>query len=168
MRKYTKYLSYVLRHKWYVMIECFSRGLFLRGIMHDMSKFRPSEFIPYARYFNGDYPTYESIPKFLPMSYKNILTKERVEIEFNYAWLQHIHRNKHHWQYWVLREDDGKVIAMKIPGKYIDEMISDWNGAGKAITGKDNTLEWYRENKDNMILHGKTRHQIEITIHYVE
>jgi len=56
MNKYLKYLKYVLVHKYYVFIECFKVGLFWRGIMHDMSKFFPDEFLPYARYFYGEYP----------------------------------------------------------------------------------------------------------------
>lgn len=53
MIKYLKYLRYLLRHKWYVGIECFKRGLYWRGIIHDMSKFRPAEFIPYTNFFYG-------------------------------------------------------------------------------------------------------------------
>jgi len=169
MKKYTKYLNYVIRHKWFVMKECFARGLFLRGITHDMSKLRPSEFIPYARYFNGEYRSIYSYSGDLRNRILDIgCYKEKIEEQFNIAWLKHIHRNKHHWQYWVLREDDGSTIALKMPGKYIDEMISDWNGAGMAISGKNNTVEWYRKNKGNMILHPKTRHQVEISINYYQ
>jgi len=52
--KYLKYLKYILKHKWYVMIECFKNGLIWRGLMHDLSKFLPSEFIPYANFFYGN------------------------------------------------------------------------------------------------------------------
>jgi len=55
MKKYLQYLSYVLRHKWHVSLECFHHGLYWRGITHDLSKFLPDEFIPYARYFYGSY-----------------------------------------------------------------------------------------------------------------
>jgi len=171
MKKYTKYLSYVLRHKWYVTIECFQRGLYRRGIMHDMSKFRPSEFIPYARYFNGTYQSEKDIPKFLPMSYESILTKEYVEEQFDLAWLEHTHRNKHHWQYWVLREDDGCKKILKMEHKYIMEMVCDWVGAGKAqgnISPKNDkyleTRNWYNENKDKMVLHKNTRREVEQTL----
>ena len=53
MTKYLKYLWYVIRHKWYVGIECFKKGLYWQGLVHDSSKLFPSEFIPYARYFYG-------------------------------------------------------------------------------------------------------------------
>ena len=47
MAKFFRYLSYVIRHRWFVMIECFKRGLIWRGLTHDLSKFHPSEFFPY-------------------------------------------------------------------------------------------------------------------------
>ncbi|MCK9597286.1 DUF5662 family protein, partial [Candidatus Pacearchaeota archaeon] len=52
----------------------------------------------------------------------------------------------------------------EMPIKYIDEMISDWIGAGKAIYGKDNTLKWYKKNRDNIILHPTTRKWVEYKI----
>jgi len=181
MKKYTKYLNYVLRHKWYVMIECFKRGKYWRGLMHDISKFRPDEFIPYARFFNGNFKkncwSCKKCDKNFGLcsingagigsgnlnceDYDSDGSVEKVEEDFDIAWLKHIHRNPHHWQYWILREDDGGNKTLQMPGKYIDEMISDWNGAGMAITGKENTREWYIENKDNMNLNENTRHQVE-------
>jgi len=150
------------------MIDCFNQGLFWRGIMHDMSKFRPSEFIPYARYFNGSYPSEEECDRMRRFCVSHGRTKLQVDRDFNTAWLKHIHRNKHHWQYWILREDSGKIIALEMPHKYVGEMISDWNGAGKAISGKENTLEWYSENRSKIILHIETRHMVETCINYIE
>ncbi len=34
------------------MAECFKIGLIGNGLRHDLSKFYPEEFIPYANYFN--------------------------------------------------------------------------------------------------------------------
>jgi len=39
--RYLKYLKYLLRHKWFVMLECFKEGLFWLGLTHDLSKFSP-------------------------------------------------------------------------------------------------------------------------------
>jgi hypothetical protein len=39
-----KYLNYLLRHKWYVGIECFKKGLIWRGLVHDLSKFLQANF----------------------------------------------------------------------------------------------------------------------------
>jgi len=167
MNKYIKYIKYVLRHKWYVFIECCKKGIYWRGIMHDMSKFRLDEFIPYARFFYGKYVSYEDMPKFLSMDYSKILTKEKIEDDFDIAWLKHIHRNKHHWQYWLLQEDDGNLKKLRMEGKYVDEMIADWNGAGMAINGKNNTREWYLKNRDNINLNGRTRHIVETCLNIV-
>jgi len=152
MKKYIKYLSYVIRHKWFVFLECWKLKLYWKGVTHDLSKLLPSEFIPYAQFFYGSYPEYKNgvIPKGL--------YKQDVKKRFDYAWLKHIHRNPHHWQYWILREDDGDTKIMPMPIKYMKEMLADWHGAGRAITGKNNTAEWYLNNKDKIKL-GKIQHE---------
>jgi len=88
----TKYLWQVLRHKWFVFLECCKLGVPWLGVTHDLSKFRPSEFFPYARYFRGG-----KSPNDEPHG-----------IDFDYAWLNHQKRNKHHWQYWILMNDNPK------------------------------------------------------------
>ena len=54
MQKYINYLRYVLQHKYKVFIQCIKRGLYIHAFTHDFSKFRPSEFIPYARWYYGE------------------------------------------------------------------------------------------------------------------
>lgn len=144
-----KYLRYILRHKYFV----FREGRKLRVplwqlIVHDFSKFRPDEFFPYAEYFYG-----EVCP-----DYAAALAKR--ECAFNVAWLKHIHRNPHHWQFWLLRNDDGTMDIMPMPDRFIREMIADWRGAGMA-QGNYNTKKWYNENKDKMTLHPATRRRVE-------
>ena len=162
---YIKYLKYVIRHKWFVMLACFKQKQYWRGLVHDNSKFLPSEFIPYARYFYGSYKSRKDANMYEKTYYWNsMIYKEDVKKAFDVAWLKHIHRNKHHWQYWVLREDEGKKKVMQMPLKYSIEMLCDWKGAGKAISGKDDTREWYKKNKDNMILHNDTRNLVDILL----
>ena len=143
MSQYFTYLNYVIRHKWYVAVECFKVGLYWRGITHDLSKFKPSEFIPYANYFYGR--AIHSVN----------------DNDFNFAWLLHQTRNDHHWQWWVLRLDDGDTIMFPMSDDALLEMIADWHGAGKAIHGKNDTLNWYNKNKDKMKLHDVTRKKVE-------
>ena len=148
MHPYVKNLAYILKHKYYVFIECCKLGMPLRGIIHDFSKFSPSEFKPYAMYFfseNG---------------------KELYRQEFDKAWLHHHRSNKHHWEYWVehmyLEVSEGFVFKpIKMPEKYMKEMLADWRGAGRAINGTDDTFGFYLKNKDKMILHHETREWIE-------
>lgn len=82
--------------------------------------------------------------------------------EFDRAWLHHIHMCPHHWQHWVLLEDDGDVKFLEMPGRYIGEMLADWQGAGRAITGRDNLEEWYKANRDKILLHDRTRSIMEM------
>jgi hypothetical protein len=155
MSKYLKYLRYLLRHKWYVMIECFKYGLIWRGLVHDLSKFLPSEFFSYANYFYGSFPPLKCFHgDNRNWALETGLYEEKITEEFNYAWNLHQKRNKHHWQYWVCIQDSDKpkIFSVGMPRKYLIEMLCDWRGAGRAINGKDDTAEWYKKNKKNMIL----------------
>jgi len=89
--KHFKYLSYVIRHKWFVFRAGMRTGApLLRLIIHDWSKFLPSEWFAYVNHFYG----YEKT--------------EATKAAFDLAWLRHQKRNKHHWQYWVLLNDSDK------------------------------------------------------------
>ena len=146
--KYWKYFKYVVRHKWYVMIECFKHGLIWRGIMHDMSKFRPSEFLPYANFFYGYQVEKE--------------TGYQTQANMDMAWLQHMHRNDHHWQHWVLQEDSGQVFGLDIPHKVVVEMVCDWIGAGKAQHSTLTCVEWYKQHKHKMTFSALTQCELEV------
>lgn len=168
MKAYLKYFSYVLRHKWFVMLECFKKGLIWRGLTHDLSKFRPSEFIHYTRYFFGDS---SGIKKGRNKSgYYSPGTT--LDDKFNFAWLLHQKRNDHHWQWWWLKLDDGKQKVMPMSTAARTEMLCDWVGAGIAITRKRSpkddpykeTREFYTANKDKIMLHPATRIIVEMTI----
>lgn len=165
MNMHLQYLKYMLRHKWYVFQECRKAGILWRGIVHDLSKFRPDEWLPYARYFYGgahrkwkDVTAYEKT-YFWQAAWHD--TQECVDDEFDAAWLKHIHRNPHHWQYWVLREDNGAEKCLPMPWDDMAEMLCDWRGAGKAQGYGDNTIEWYGKNKDKMRLNPHNRDLVE-------
>ena len=158
---YLKYLRYLLIHKWFVMVECFKRGLIWRGISHDMSKLLPDEFIPYAKWFYSDIG--EKYMKIEPDDYNYWIHDEHHEVRnsFDLAWLKHQKRNKHHWQYWLLHMDGGEIRGLYIPFKYIDEMYCDWVGAGKAIHGKNEANEWYAKNKEKINISAHSREYLE-------
>ena len=113
MKIYCQYLRYVLAHKWHVLIEAWKMGLIWHGIVHDLSKFRPSEFFAYAEKFYGK-------------------KCYNVVLDFRYAWLKHQHRNPHHWQYWCQVNDATKCTPMEMPDKYLKQMIADWRGMARA------------------------------------
>lgn len=150
--KHFEYLSYVLRHKWYVFVECWKSGIPLQGIVHDLSKFLPSEWFPYAEYFYGDWRKGNTD--------RQATAPEAIQLAFEVAWNYHQKRNKHHWQYWVRLGDDGTTLALEIPIKYSKEMVADWRGAGKAITGRDDTFDWYCKNQLKINMHWHTRYRV--------
>ena len=167
-----KYLKYVLIHKWFVLLACWRRGLIWQGIVHDWSKFLPSEWIAYARFFYSVVPLKDRdalrqkyFELFGSYPWKSVA---EVKDDFNRAWLLHQHRNKHHWQHWVLREDSGRVYALKMPLRYVLEMLADWEGAGRAITGKADSSAWYTKNRINIILHPETQLFVDSQLNYVE
>lgn len=113
---------------------------YLRFLMkkHDKSKYSPEEYDSYCVYFYG-----EKTPE--------------VEEEFDKAWLHHQHANPHHWQHWLLQEDDGDLKAVEMPHEFVLEMLCDhWAFSWQ----KDNLFEifdWYKSNKSKMNLHEDTR-----------
>ena len=146
MKRHIAYLKYIIRHKWFVFVA----GLKLRVplwqlIIHDWTKFLPSEWSEYAfTFYNKD------------GSGRYIETPGFIE-----AWNHHQKRNKHHWQYWVLTTDSGETESIPMPMKYIREMVADWCGAGRAITGKWDVISWYNKNRKNIMLHEYTREHVE-------
>jgi hypothetical protein len=152
MKKYCKYLSYVLRHKWFVFIECCKLGIPWRGLIHDMSKFLPSEWFAYAEYFYGEK---------LSDNYCDVPVVNERKRRFDFAWLLHQHRNPHHWEFWLLRKRNGAQVALSMPSVFKKELLADWRGAGRAISGKDNTVDFYKKNHAQIELHPGTRRWIE-------
>lgn len=133
---YLRYLKYIIRHKWFVFLECWKEGLYLHAFLHDLSKLLPCEFFPYAHKFYG----------------KNALINGmfNVEYDFRMAWLHHQRCNKHHWEYWVM--GDGKV--MPIPEKYIRQILCDWRAMSRAFN--NDVKYWFQNNREKMILHPET------------
>lgn len=163
MKCYFKYGWYVIKHKYFVMLECWKYGLIWRGIIHDMSKFRPSEFIPYAKFFYGkDKPLRDSI-RDESGYYKPYNTGCDA---FDRAWTRHCRRNSHHFQYWAMCRDgddiEGKgVFPVEFPNKDVIEMVCDWYGASRAQKATKGVDFWYKKNKNKLVLHPNTRKEVE-------
>lgn len=168
--KHWKYFKYVVKHRWFVFLECCKLGIPWQGIIHDISKFYISEWFPYVEQFYGEYGYKfdKEMVAYVPLGYsinqirflratKAKETKQR----FDYAWLYHQKRNPHHHQYWVLQNDSDGLYPLEMPERYIKEMIADWISAGYCITGKREVKVWYEKNKDNMKLHSKTKEKVE-------
>lgn len=149
MKHHWHYLKYVLRHKWYVLVAGRRLGAPLFSLVfHDWTKFLYNcEWCPYVWSFY-QYNTELGRPQW-------------VKDDFDKAWLHHQKRNKHHWQYWVLIEDSGVVKPLEMPVPYVREMVADWCGAGRAITGEWDVATWYHKNRDRIQLHRYTRIHVE-------
>lgn len=153
MKNHLNYLKYVLRHKWFVGKACLKLGVPIhRAILHDWSKFLPSEWKPYVETFYA----------------KDGRKQYEPSDDFNYAWNYHQKRHPHHYQYWMLTMDRGETILLEIPETYVREMVADWVGAGQAIHGKIEVSGWYNKNKENIHLNPKTRVLVEELIQEVE
>lgn len=112
-------------------------------INHDESKYSDAEYDAYDKYFYGE-------------------KTEKVKENFDYAWNHHQKTNPHHWQYWVLINDDNKGDrALAMPLHYIYEMVADWWSFSISKDKPDEIFEWYMSHKDKMILHKKTKEAVE-------
>lgn len=109
---------------------------------HDNSKLDDEEYDAYDKYFYGGNRSHEVV--------KN----------FKYAWLHHIHNNPHHWQYWVLQNDDEPEEMLEMPYEYVIEMICDWWSFSWKSGKLDEIFDWYEKHKD-MKLHENTRKLVE-------
>ena len=80
-----KHFRTITRHRHKVIANCARAGILRQGLIHDLSKYSPTEFIPGAKYFQGTRSPNE---------------KERELYGYSQAWLHHKGRNRHHYEYW--------------------------------------------------------------------
>ena len=128
---------------WLVEHNLVNEDEFPNILVHDESKYGYYEYDAYDRYFYGGEKT------------------EKVKLDFDYAWLHHIHANKHHWQHWVLINDEDGIYALEMPYKYVVEMICDWWSFSHKIGNLYSMFDWYEVHKKGMILHPKTKETVE-------
>jgi hypothetical protein len=117
--------------------------------VHDQSKFTDAEFEPYARYFYDE------------QGLKKKIQTKTEQADFTRAWLNHLHNNEHHWQYWMIPNgfSHGDILedtVLEMPSHFALEMIADWMGASKTYTGDWDMRDWLRVNAGHIILHAKT------------
>lgn len=133
--KVFKHFWLVTKHRWKVFVLCCKCGLFWRGLVHDLSKFSPTEFLESVKYYTGK---------------RSPISVAREAKGYSEAWLHHIGRNKHHFEYWIDFECDG---FLNLPYQYAVENFCDHIAAAKTYKGKNYTnespnLHWhkYRQN----------------------
>jgi len=152
MNNYYKHFKTIIKHKWFVMIECFKLGLYWQGIVHDLSKFSIAEFKERAKYFQKDRSAVNNI--------KN-------DNGISFSVLHHKGRNKHHWEYWV-DFNDGKLIPCKMPIIYVKEMYCDMVGSSKAYHGKNynkkEPLEYFLKIKNKIYMNEDNKYYLELLL----
>lgn len=125
---------------------------YLCEFTHDLSKYDEDEYKAYDLYFYGRNRSYEVVQN------------------FNKAWLAHIHNNPHHWQHWILindNPDEGEII-LDMPDKYIIEMICDWMSFSIAKGDLNELFNWYDEHKDYMKLSKYTRDHVNDALNMIK
>ena len=140
----------ITAHKILVMKYCFKVGLYRQGLLHDLSKYGPTEFLVGAKYYQGNRSPNEI---------------ERLETGVSSAWLHHKGRNKHHYEYWNDVGKDKVIAGVKMPLKYVVEMVMDRIAASRVYKGAAYTdrspLEYFNLTKDYILIHPETKALLE-------
>ena len=153
-----KHFCTITKHKNLVMLGCFRIGLYKQGLLHDLSKYGPTEFLVGCKYYRG---------------YMSPNNAERAATGISTAWLHHKGRNKHHLEYWIdyeasdsSEEESHKGMSgMKMPIRYVAEMFVDRVSASKNYQRdkyKDNSpLLYYQKGKGAYLIHPDTEALLE-------
>lgn len=145
------HLKTINHHKWLVMKACFKLGMYKQGLLHDLSKYTPTEFMVGVKYYQGT---------------RSPNNAEREARGYTTAWLHHKGRNKHHLEYWLDYDlKNGGITGMKMPVKYVVEMFCDRISASKNYNRDSYTnqmpLEYYNKGKSKYLLHPETAKLLE-------
>ncbi len=152
------HLKTITRHKKLVRRGCFEVGLYYQGMMHDLSKYNPIEFIPGCLYYAGT------------QSPNNV---ERQKNGVSRAWLHHKGRNKHHFEYWIdyTLKTGHPIEGNKMPVEYVVEMYIDRVAASKVYQKDKYTdasaLEYFKNGKKRYMMHPDTQALLEMLLTYL-
>lgn len=119
MSSIIKHFILITKHKWVVFKLCCMAGIPWRGLVHDLSKYSPTEFFESVKYYSGEHSP---------------IREAKIENGYSKAWLHHKGRNKHHFEYWIDLNAPEKTPV--IPYVYTVEMICDTMAAGLVYQGK--------------------------------
>lgn len=151
MNKFFGHLKTITKHRHKVILHCAKLGILGRGLLHDLSKYSPTEFIPGVKYYQGTRSPNEA---------------EREEFGYSQAWMHHKGRNRHHFEYWVdYSPKTRKNEPVKMPLVFVKEMFSDRVAASKIYQGKNysesHPIEYFLRGKPNRVIHPETSDLIE-------
>ena len=129
-----------------VIRHCFRAGILWRGLMHDLSKYSPTEFWVGVKYYKGNKSPNEG---------------EREAYGFSKAWIHHKGRNRHHFEHWTDYDRITRMMSpVKMPLVFVKEMFCDRVAASKIYQGKNyspaHPIEYFRRGKANRAIHPET------------
>ena len=149
LHNFNGHLHTVNEHRRLVRKYCFKLGIYRQGLMHDLSKYSPSEFIPGVKYYQD--------------GHRSPNNAQREDEGGSKAWLHHKGRNKHHFEYWIDYDVDGSrtvLAGMKMPVKYVAEMFCDRIAASRIYNKEkykdSDPLDYYIKGLGHYIMHPET------------
>lgn len=147
MNSFFGHLKTITVHKLLVMKYCFRAGLYWRGLMHDLSKYSPTEFFMGVKYYQGN---------------RSPNSAEREDKGYSSAWLHHKGRNRHHIEYWTdyALGTEKKIAPVEMPKVFVAEMICDRIAASRVYKKDKYTdaspYEYYMQSKEKAVIHPET------------
>ena len=148
-----KHFKTITKHKLLVMHYCFRAGLYRQGLLHDLSKYSPVEFLVGCKYYQGD---------------RSPNNAEGEDTGLSKSWLHHKGRNRHHFEYWIdyVPGDEHIINGVPMPRRYIAEMVMDRISASRNYLGdqydQSQPLEYFMKSKEKLwFIHPKTKRDLE-------
>lgn len=154
IKNFFGHLRTITAHRHLVMLHCFRAGIIKRGLLHDLSKYSPSEFVAGVIYFQGNRSPNE---------------REREVNGYSTAWIHHKGRNKHHFEYWTdYSTKTGVLEPVRMPDEYLYEMFCDRVSASK-IYNKEKyhdgcPLEYFMKVKQKRFIEPVTAKKLEFLL----
>ena len=117
--------------------------LYQRGCRHDESKYSEIEMMGYMTHV----PRFKHV-EYMSEGYKEILKDMRETLDHHYS------HNSHHPEYYKEGINNMNLID-------VIEMICDWWSFSWSQDKLEEIFNWYHEHKDYIMLHPKTRKEVE-------
>lgn len=150
------HLQTIRTHRRYVRKACFKMGIPIQGLLHDLSKYSKTE-MSICKYATGKRSPHDVA---------------REELGYSPSWYHHMHKNKHHFEYWYdighcNKEGVIQILPIKMPYKYVIECFCDMLGASK-VYNKDKWTPsmlydfWITKTISEFKIHEDTKNLLEI------
>lgn len=158
LKRFFGHLKTINKHKFLVMKTCFKCGMYKQGLLHDLSKYSPEEFLPSVKYFQG---------------YRSPISKEKEINGYSTCYLHHKGRNKHHWEYWVDRKGKSEELyVFPMPYRYMLESVIDRISASKTYKKEAYSdaepYDFFTHSVEYKVMNPKTRDQLAELLLYLK